>query len=418
MQHRIFILVVGAFFALGFSGILAQTQTSNCMECHMQLDEDNMALVKNFSHDIHAQNGIMCDGCHGGDPTSDDPDMAMSKAKGFRGAPSIEEIPQFCGMCHSNPSFIRKYNPALPTDQLDKYWTSDHGKLLKERITKVAECVSCHGVHDIRSVKDPLSPVYLLNVPETCSKCHSDKQRMAEFKIPTDQYEKYKNSVHGIALLKNRDLGAPACNSCHGNHAAVPPGFASIGRVCYQCHPAEGELFTESPHKEAFDALQLEECVFCHKHHAIQHPTDKDLGVGEGAICIECHEKGDKGYAAAALMSQEIDSLALKYDTALALLQKAEAKGVEVSEALFGLQTVRTGLVNSRKLIHAFSPDSVTTSVDRAMVLADSAEVEGERAVAEVKHRRFGYYIFTIVTIFLVVVLYARTRAVEKSKKG
>src|SRR5688572_12273090 len=45
--------------------------------------------------------------------------------------------------------------------------------------------------------------------------------------IPTDQAEKFKGSVHGEALLKNRDMAAPTCNDCHGNHGAAPPGATS-----------------------------------------------------------------------------------------------------------------------------------------------------------------------------------------------
>lgn len=408
------ILALVAFFALGFVAVSAQTDSSSCVVCHTQLGGDYAAVVQRFSNDIHGKNGLSCHNCHGGDPTSDDVDISMNKAKGFLGAPAAQAIPEFCGRCHSNPGFIQRYNPSLPTDQLDKYWTSDHGRQIKAGNTKVAQCVSCHSVHDIRSVKDPLAPVYPLNVPQTCAHCHSNKEIMASAKIPTDQYDKYKSSVHGIALLVKGDLGAPACNSCHGNHAAVPPGFSSIGRVCYQCHLVEGERFTLSPHKPAFDALQVEECVFCHSQHDIQHPTDQELGVGQDALCVECHDKGDKGYEAAALMSREIDSLRVKYETALALLDDAERKGVEVSEALFSLRDVRTGLVNARALIHAFNPDTVTTAVTQAMVLANQVQQEGVQAVAEVKHRRSGYYIFTIITIVLVLVLYAWTRATDR----
>jgi hypothetical protein len=39
--------------------------------------------------------------------------------------------------------------------------------------------------------------------------------------IPHNQYEKFARSVHGIALLKKHDSGAPACNICHGNHGAA-----------------------------------------------------------------------------------------------------------------------------------------------------------------------------------------------------
>ena len=48
------------------------------------------------------------------------------------------------------------------------------------------------------------------------------------------------------------DLSAPTCTTCHGNHGATPPGFASVANVCSTCHVFQAQLFDSSPHKEAF----------------------------------------------------------------------------------------------------------------------------------------------------------------------
>ena len=123
-----------------------------------------------------------------------------------------------CAKCHADVALMRSYNPSLPVDQLEKYRTSVHGMRNAKGDTKTAECASCHGSHDIRSAKDVKSKVYASNLPGTCASCHSNVDYMKPYKIPTDQYEKYAKSVHGIALLQKHDQGAPACNSCHGNH--------------------------------------------------------------------------------------------------------------------------------------------------------------------------------------------------------
>ena len=142
---------------------------------------------------------------------------------------------------------------ALPVDQVVKYKTSIHGIKNSKGDINVAECASCHGSHGIRAVKDPFSNVYATNIPKVCSSCHSDKEKMAQYKIPTDQYSLYVKSVHGVALLEKGDLGAPSCNDCHGNHGAVPPGVESISKVCGSCHTLNMELFEKSVHKQAFD---------------------------------------------------------------------------------------------------------------------------------------------------------------------
>jgi len=100
-------------------------------------------------------------------------------------------IPNTCGKCHSNAKYMQTYNPSLAVDQDAKYRTSVHGMLNAKGDPKPAECASCHGSHGIRATADTKSQVYALNIPETCSKCHSDAQYMTGYKIPTDQYAKY-----------------------------------------------------------------------------------------------------------------------------------------------------------------------------------------------------------------------------------
>src|ERR1039458_5396494 len=83
-----------------------------------------------FSQDSHPQKGLTCTSCHGGDATSYDPTVSMGKKAGFKGKIDRKQIPQLCGSCHSNPTYIKQYDPGLRTDQLDQYHTSMHGKRL------------------------------------------------------------------------------------------------------------------------------------------------------------------------------------------------------------------------------------------------------------------------------------------------
>ncbi|MBF8247890.1 MAG: exported protein of unknown function [Bacteroidetes bacterium] len=150
-----------------------------------------------------------------------------------------------CARCHSSAAFMRNYNPSLPVDQLEKYRTSVHGMKNARGDVRTAECASCHGSHDIRSAGDAKSKVHARNLPATCARCHADAEYMKGYKIPTDQYAKFTKSVHGVALLQKRDLAAPACNDCHGNHGAIPPGVESISKVCGTCHALNADLTRE-----------------------------------------------------------------------------------------------------------------------------------------------------------------------------
>src|SRR5438132_3378171 len=196
---------------------------SSCIECHIKLDDTRLsAPAKLFDNDIHKSRGLSCNDCHGGDPNADTKEAAKDPRKGYLGKPKTLDIPAYCGKCHSDANLMKRFNPSLRVDQEREYYTSVHGKLLKEKgETRVATCISCHSVHGIRAPTDPLSSVYPTNVAETCSKCHASADYMRPFGIPSDQYQKYKTSVHAKAIYEKQDLSAPTCNDCHGNHGAA-----------------------------------------------------------------------------------------------------------------------------------------------------------------------------------------------------
>jgi predicted CXXCH cytochrome family protein len=459
-----------------------------CLTCHETVGDTPSSL---FKHDIHYRKGISCADCHGGNPHSEDMDLAMDKKAGFKGVPKGDEISRTCANCHSNPEKMKKYgsslptnqwenlqnsvhgrlslsgkehiaqcitchgahgiisvkdprspvyplnvvktcakchanaasmrayNPSLPVDQLDKYGTSVHGMRNAKGDAKVAECASCHGSHDILSVKDVKSAVYPLNIPSTCAKCHSNVEYMKGYKIPTDQFEKYSRSVHGVALLKKDDLGAPACNSCHGNHGAAPPGVESISKVCGTCHAMNADLFSSSPHKKAFDDRHLPECETCHSNHDIVAATNSLLGVTPQAVCSRCHteQQNPKGYVAAKEMRQLVDSLQTAEQTAASLVDEAEQKGMEISEAKFKLRDVRQARLQSRTMVHSFNEQKFSETVDKGLKTASVITAEAQAAIDEYTFRRIGLGIASIVMTILAISLYLFIRRIERRQR-
>src|SRR5437588_3011364 len=180
---------------------------SSCIECHIKLDDTRLsAPAKLFDNDIHRSRGLSCNDCHGGDPNADTKEAAKDPRKGYLGKPKTLDIPAFCGKCHSDADLMKRFNPSLRVDQEREYLTSIHGQRLKGGDQKVATCVSCHGVHNIRAITDPLSSVYASNVADTCAKCHANADYMKGYNIPTDQFAKYRTSVHAKALYEKQDL--------------------------------------------------------------------------------------------------------------------------------------------------------------------------------------------------------------------
>ena len=324
-----------------------------------------------------------------------------------------------CTRCHANIALMRSYNPALPVDQLEKYRTSVHGMRNAKGDAKTAACANCHGSHDIRSAKDVKSKVYASNLPGTCATCHSNVDYMKPYKIPTDQYEKYAKSVHGVALLQKHDQGAPACNSCHGNHGAMPPGVESISKVCGTCHALTADLFSSSPHKKAFDDRKLPECETCHGNHEIIAATDKLLGVTPEAVCNRCHSERQnvKGYQVAKIMRGLIDSLELKEQRVRSLVDEAEQKGMEISEAKFKLRDVRQARLQSRTMVHAFNEEKFREIVDNGIKVSSVIAEESTSVIHEYYFRRFGLVISTFIITLLAIALYLYVRRLEKRQK-
>ncbi len=263
-----------------------------CAVCHQR----EAAL---FTASIHAGAGIDCRSCHGGEneytvppgglerlrrlagewsereePTSRPAETTTRPAAGgafdhgpqFRGKASHYDVPQRCGTCHSD---VAKMNPyGLPTDQWAQYRMSGHGRALYDRKSdKVAVCIDCHGTHDIRKHTDPASPVYPTNVPGTCGKCHARASVMIGSHLNMSVVEEYKQSVHGQGLLEHGDVGMPHCATCHGSHAAIPPGFRDVGHVCGRCHQQEEQRFLESVHAKF---PNFPRCMACHTRNVDQ----------------------------------------------------------------------------------------------------------------------------------------------------
>ncbi|MGB9123710.1 MAG: cytochrome c3 family protein [Candidatus Angelobacter sp.] len=395
----------------------AHGQTKNsCLECHSILTDNLGVTEEKFSQDIHAQKGLTCASCHGGDATNDDPEIAMGKKAGFKGKITRAQIPQLCGSCHSDPAVMRKYNPSLRTDQLSQYHTSIHGKRLATGDTKVAVCVDCHSVHDIRPPNDPRSTVYPLNVPATCSRCHSDAERMKEYKIPTNQFAEYKKSVHYEALTVRGDLSAPTCVTCHGNHGATPPGASSVAAVCSTCHVFQAQLFDASPHKAAFASAGLPGCVTCHSNHGIQHPTDALIGTDDKSVCGQCHTEGDPGFVAANNIRDHLAQLAAAIDRSDQILSKAERSGMEVSQARLDLVQTRDTLTKARVTIHSVNVARVQQDIQPGLVAADKNYEAGKDALKERNYRRYGLGLSLIAIAIVITGLKMYLKQIESGQ--
>jgi cytochrome b subunit of formate dehydrogenase len=133
-----------------------------CGMCHDQIKAEYVQSV----HGKAAAAGIVaapvCSTCHG---------EHQIQAPSTRTSPvNPLHIPETCGRCHGDVTLVRRFN--LPRDTLVSFQASFHGVALKAGEETVANCASCHGVHEILPSSDPRSTINPKNLPKTCGKCH------------------------------------------------------------------------------------------------------------------------------------------------------------------------------------------------------------------------------------------------------
>jgi cytochrome b subunit of formate dehydrogenase len=145
------------------SDVNHQRVPQTCGECHEAITEEYLDSV----HGLAAEHGIrespVCTDCHGEhrilDPHHEDSPVYATN------------IPKMtCGRCHEDLHISEKF--GLAEDKVPTYADSYHGLAVRSGRTTVANCASCHGVHDILPSSNPESHTHADNLAETCGVCH------------------------------------------------------------------------------------------------------------------------------------------------------------------------------------------------------------------------------------------------------
>jgi hypothetical protein len=384
---------------------------NTCFDCHSTLGGKQAEITDQWQRSIHGQRDVTCADCHGGDPSATTVDGAMSPEAGYIGVPPMTEIPALCASCHSDVNLMRQYD--LPTDQYAKYKESVHGIRLAEGDTNVTTCFDCHGGHLVLKANDPASTVYPANVPELCASCHADKELMAPYDIPTNQYDLYRQSVHGHALLDNQDFRAPNCATCHGTHGAAPPGFEEVPNVCGSCHAATQDYYLKSPH--ASDGEEIgPKCITCHGRHDVGEPSEALYLGPEPTHCGACHAPDTPAGLVAQSLYDNITGAAIAQGEAETAIEAAARLGMLVSPMEAQLREANTDLITARAAQHTLDVDTVTEQTDPARVVAEEVKADAESAVAESIFRRQAMIVAVIAIGLIVVALYLLKRELDR----
>ena len=147
------------------SKIWKQNVAATCGKCH-----GNVYDV--YRESIHGQavaagvfQAATCTDCHGEHRilAPGDPQSPVYLA-------NVSQVT--CSRCHANTQLMAHFN--VPASRVPTYEDSYHGLASRSGQQTVANCASCHGVHNIFPSSDARSTVNKANLGKTCGKCHPD----------------------------------------------------------------------------------------------------------------------------------------------------------------------------------------------------------------------------------------------------
>ncbi len=363
----------------------------SCRTCHPDVKID-------YETSIHARE-FSCTVCHGGDPTVTNLD-AHAVSKGYIGKPKRTDIPALCASCHADPNRMKPF--GLVTDQYAQYQTSQHGLLLAQGDAHVAVCTDCHGVHNILPRDEPNSPVAPRNIPTTCGRCHADQELMAAYKLPADQVDKFRGSVHGTALFVDEHPSAPTCTTCHGKHGAAALDGGAAGMMCGHCHARTREYFNESPHKRAADEHKMSECVSCHGYHDTPPPGR----ILFDTACQQCHASN----TAAFLTGQKLKTLLTQADesleTALSEIAEVEEISPTVTRYRPPLQQARAYFMEALPVQHSLATERVEDLTRNARSIGEEVRASVHGVREEMSLRYIALAAVWVLLLFALAIIY------------
>lgn len=133
-----------------------------CGRCHADIAATYQESIHGQAVSSGIQEAPVCTDCHGEHTIAAPSDPASSVAP--------RNIPTTCAACHEEERISGKYE--LPMRRFATYLDSYHGVVNRYGEAAVANCASCHGIHDIRPSSDPASSIHPDNLGKTCGTCH------------------------------------------------------------------------------------------------------------------------------------------------------------------------------------------------------------------------------------------------------
>jgi formate dehydrogenase gamma subunit len=134
-----------------------------CGKCHGDIEKEYSESIHGTALSQGVSESPSCTNCHS------EHDIEGPDSPGSTVNPAFV-AERTCAPCHSSVTLSSKF--GIPADRVETFKGSFHGLATKYGDTRVANCASCHGVHNIFPSSDGRSTINPANLKNTCGKCH------------------------------------------------------------------------------------------------------------------------------------------------------------------------------------------------------------------------------------------------------
>lgn len=134
-----------------------------CSKCHKSESAEFMQSIHGQAVMRGVSRSPVCTDCHGIHNI-----IAPVEADGTTASTAVAT--ESCAKCHEGVTLTKEFGVA--GERVSSYKDSYHGLASQMGSKIVANCASCHGVHNILPSSDPKSMINAANLPQTCGQCH------------------------------------------------------------------------------------------------------------------------------------------------------------------------------------------------------------------------------------------------------
>jgi cytochrome b subunit of formate dehydrogenase len=145
------------------SSVAKKNIAGTCAKCHREIHAQYVGSIHGQALARGVTASPTCTDCHGEHNILSPQDVHSPVA-----AANVSS--QVCSPCHASVKLTQKY--GLAGDRFQSFEDSFHGLAQRAGSVEVANCASCHGVHDIKPSTDPSSRISSENLIRTCGTCH------------------------------------------------------------------------------------------------------------------------------------------------------------------------------------------------------------------------------------------------------